>query len=316
MDVESTWENVDLYVNVEEENNKESVTDTTETDPETDYVPMTFSVIGLIQKQPCTRPVLVLFDTGSETTWIQRSRLPSGAVSSTVDTVTGNTMAGQMKSNQAVVLEHVALPEFHQARSIERINARVFEQPCRYDIIFGRDVIRMLGLQLDFQDHVMTWDDSVVTMKKYPKKPEAGEPSIATAMLWNCLEDDLEDVEDLFQVEIPSDSSAEFAGNGYLPPKAKILSSKYDRADVDQIARTCTHLTTEQQKQLADVLRKFPKLFSGELGCYPNAKVHLEVDPEAKPHRSRYYPVAKVHESLFKEELDRLVQIGVLERAT
>ena len=74
------------------------------------------------------------------------------------------------------------------------------------------------------------------------------------------------------------------------------------------------HLTPQQRDELAKVLAKFPKLFSGKLGCYTHKKVHLELKSDAVPFRCRPYPVPKHHQSVFKEELYRLVKIGVLSR--
>jgi hypothetical protein len=74
------------------------------------------------------------------------------------------------------------------------------------------------------------------------------------------------------------------------------------------------HLTTSQRQDLASILSKFPKLFSGKLGRYPHRTIHLELKPGAKPIQCRPYPVPKHHEQVFKEELDRLCAIGVLSR--
>jgi len=77
------------------------------------------------------------------------------------------------------------------------------------------------------------------------------------------------------------------------------------------------HLSPEQRIELRDLLRKFTRLFSGKLGSYPNKKMHLHVDKEdiRKLQYQRHYPVPRVNEAVFKQELDRLVELGVLERA-
>jgi hypothetical protein len=53
-------------------------------------------------------------------------------------------------------------------------------------------------------------------------------------------------------------------------------------------------------------------MFDGTLGVYPHKKVHIDIDPNAKPVHSRPYPVAQIHLKTFKNELDHLVRLGVL----
>ena len=78
------------------------------------------------------------------------------------------------------------------------------------------------------------------------------------------------------------------------------------------MAKQQTHLTEEQQQKLASVLRKHDKLFSGQLGCYPHMKVHVEVQSGARPVHSRPHAVPKVNEAVFKKELQHLCELGVL----
>jgi hypothetical protein len=53
-------------------------------------------------------------------------------------------------------------------------------------------------------------------------------------------------------------------------------------------------------------------MFDGTLGVYPHKKVHIDIDPNAKPVHSRPYPIPQIHLKTFKKELDYLVRIGVL----
>ena len=159
----------------------------TPSSPPIDLVPFTVAVVGRIQEQIFDRPLLCLADTGADSTWINSEVLPKGANGTTVSRLTGKTMAGTFTSTQAVRLREIALPEFHRNRVIDRINARVFHADCRYDIILGRDVLRMLKLNVDFGDNIMTWDGATVSMKPKPQKQSLKQHSIH--------QDDLEDLE-------------------------------------------------------------------------------------------------------------------------
>jgi hypothetical protein len=67
-----------------------------------------------------------------------------------------------------------------------------------------------------------------------------------------------------------------------------------------------------QKADLLEVLAKHQKMFDGTLGVYPHKKVHIDIDPNAKPVHAHLYPVPRVHLQTFKMELDHLVKIGVL----
>jgi hypothetical protein len=49
-----------------------------------------------------------------------------------------------------------------------------------------------------------------------------------------------------------------------------------------------THLNAHQK---AEVLQENNEMFKGTLGDYPHKKVHIDIDPNAKPVHSRPYPV-------------------------
>jgi len=78
------------------------------------------------------------------------------------------------------------------------------------------------------------------------------------------------------------------------------------------LAREQKHLTKKQQEDVAKFQGEFAKLFSGKLGKYEGEKVHLEVEKHAQPKHARPYSVPHTQMKLFKQELMRLVDIGVL----
>jgi hypothetical protein len=92
----------------------------------------------------------------------------------------------------------------------------------------------------------------------------------------------------------------------------RIQSLLYEPVNAHDVARQQEHLTDAQQSNLAHVLSCYKKLFSGQLGCYPHRKVHLELKADAIPSQSCPYPVPQHHKAVFNEELNRLCEIGVL----
>jgi hypothetical protein len=154
-----------------------------------------------------------------------------------------------------------------------------------------------MGLIVDFKDNIMTWDDIVVAMKTYPKKPSLPkEQSIVLQMILDLVEDDL----------ITTDECL----------SSDILQSKYELSNIRQIAQGQKQLTPSQCNELEEILLKFPKLFSGGLGKFNGKKIHLGLDPTVPSVASRAYAVPERHKPIFKQELDCLVQEGVLEPGT
>jgi hypothetical protein len=154
-----------------------------------------------------------------------------------------------------------------------------------------------MGLIVDFKDNLMTWDDIIVILKMYPKKPPLpNEPSIVSEMLLDLVEDDLITMDECLS--------------------SNILQSKYEALNIQQIDQGQKQLMPSQRDELEEILLKFPKLFSGGCGKFNGEKIHLDLDPTVPSVASRAYAVPERHKCIFKQELDPLVQEGVLEPGT
>jgi hypothetical protein len=154
-----------------------------------------------------------------------------------------------------------------------------------------------MGLIVDFKDNLMTWDNVVVAMKTYPKKPPLpNKPLIVSQMILDLVEDDL----------ITTDECL----------SSDILQSKYEPSNIQQIAQGQKQLMPSQSDDLEEILLKFPKLFSGGLGKFNGEKIHLDLDATVQSVASRACAVPERHKRIFKQELDCLVQEGVLEPDT
>ena len=293
-----------------------------------DEIPITTCTTGGIQKTPTKKPFLVLLDSGAHGSWWNAKSLPKGCSPRKVESIQSSTLAGTMESNLAVTVENVTFPEFFRTRKLMEVEARVFHTPCRYDAILGREVLKEMGIVLNFKNGTMKWDESIVPMKLHPPKTSEREPSFAEQLFLNALEDDLEDDDTLPTCDMTDDEddfpNEEDAfserGNDHAMDKdlypSSINVSKYETADINLVVRSCTHLSQEQQNQLEEVLSRYPTLFNNKLGTYPDETIHLDLNDDAVPHcQPRAYSVPHNHRPIFKAELDRLVKIGVLEPA-
>ena len=107
-------------------------------------------------------------------------------------------------------------------------------------------------------------------------------------------------MEDMFHIQ----SADELLGQDWL----QIFAT----TDVAEVVDKLTHLDIHQKADLLQVLHENEKMFDGTLGVYLHKKVHIDIDPDAKPVHARPYPVPRVHLSTFKKELYILMKLGVL----
>ena len=67
-----------------------------------------------------------------------------------------------------------------------------------------------------------------------------------------------------------------------------------------------------QQTNLLKLLQKYKELFDGTLGDFQTDPVGFDMNLGAKPYHGRAFPVPQAHKAVFKQEVDRLVGLGVL----
>jgi len=249
--------------------------------------------VGSIQNTPNKKPLRVLFDTGADVTMANYRILPKGANPKTVPATNITGVHDSNQHNQQILIEDVGLPEFSPSQRIPGpIRATMFRNDkCQYDLIIGMDLLQVLGIQIDCATKTVTWQDM-----RIPFRP---------SNYFDIASFTLEADDDLSTVEAAAKA-------GYK--SSTILHSKYDQVSPHVVAQQQKHLSVRQQEQLANVLKKFDKLFNGKLDKFPGREVHLDLLPDAKPFSCRPYPVPKKHEQVFKDELQRLCDCGVLSR--
>jgi hypothetical protein len=258
------------------------------------------AIVGIIQQNQTNALWRVLFDSGSDKTIVKQTSFPSG-----IETLTGKKhkirrVNASSTTDQDVLLMDITLPEFSSLQRIPGpIRAIVMDTDTQYDLILGMDIMQAIGLDLHNSSKMIVWNDHRVPFKPHDYFDDAQlHDLLAKAM----QDDSVDSINDFFPVtETPS-------LGGY---KSKTIHGLlYEPVNAHDVAMQQGHLSDAQQSDLACVLSRCKKLFSGRLGCYPHCKVHLEL--KADPSQSRPYPVPRHHEAVFKEELNRLCEIGVL----
>lgn len=257
--------------------------------------PLAIMTVTTIQGHANKTPLKVLIDSGSDRSYINPRCVPKGAHGKRVECA-ANTLFSKGKATRAVTLDGAMLPEFSPTRRLQcPIEALVAGQPeSAYDLILGLDDMIALGIDVKTTTLTVEWGGLRVPFQPVSYFQHDVLGSAVEAAARNLTNSD--DV-DSYTTQLGT---------------REILESKYDEVDTDAVAAQQTHLTPLQRRLLAKELKQFTKLFSGKLGCYPHTKVHLELTPDAKPFSTRPYPVPRAHRDVFKEELDRLVELGVL----
>ena len=245
----------------------------------------------LIQNKESDRLLRVLFDSGASHTLIHSSALPLNThLFSLPHEEQCQTVAGTFTTSKTVRLRDIRLPEFDKNKRIHGVIARVFDAPCNYDVILGRDLLMDLGLVINFKTKIVKWMDHEIPMRdrQFLKDPNH--------FLANAIDD--------LDLELESDD----------PLESYILDAKYERMTARQVVESQKHLSAVEQQSLETVLDKYPILFDGKLGHYPHKQFHLDLEPHSQPVHAKPYAVPLAQESAFKKELNHLLEIGVLRR--
>ena len=133
----------------------ESFATASTSETKTELLPIALAVIGSLQGQTVAKSLVVLLDSGSKTTWINKKSMPKGIHGYTIPAVTSTTLAGTFTSSEQVCVEDLVLPEYNPKASLAKTKAQVFHAECRYDMILGRDVLRAFGIKIDFEQDLM-----------------------------------------------------------------------------------------------------------------------------------------------------------------
>ncbi|KAG7345950.1 reverse transcriptase RNA-dependent DNA polymerase [Nitzschia inconspicua] len=224
-------------------------------------LPLLLVITKGINETPHNLILRALADSGGSHCLVNANKVPSSVEVIKEPGRRFNTTQGNFTSTGYVNLKDVSFPEFSHTRRLPNFKCYVFDAPCRYDLIIGRDAL-----------------------------PLEVSP---------------------YQVQIAEGNSNESFYNVAGPLKA----SDYRKVEIETVVAKQTHLDTAQQTDLLKVLKQYDELFSGKIGHYTKRKFHIDIVENSTPfHCKQPYPVPLVDRETVKAELERQVDLGLLER--
>jgi hypothetical protein len=169
-----------------------------------------------------------------------------------------------------------------------------FGQPV-FDLILGTKTMNELGIVLDFKDKIITLDEIQLPMRSIHELPTSRKKALAFS---NSL------------AKSQEPKSIEEATQRVV----RILDANYKKADLQAIVRdNCTHLSSNDQIRLLRLLTEFESLFDGTLGAWRTTPVTFELKEGAKPYHGRSFPIPHFHKETIMKEVNRLLELDVLE---
>jgi hypothetical protein len=95
-----------------------------------DLLPCSLAITHSIQKISSSLPFRVLFDTGSDNTFIHEQSLPPGKTPRVIQKRSGQMLAGHLKTAREASLQELVLREFSRSYCVDKQHAFVFAGPC------------------------------------------------------------------------------------------------------------------------------------------------------------------------------------------
>jgi hypothetical protein len=189
-----------------------------------------------------------------------------------------------LETKGTTTIEKCRLPQFTKNRSVSSTFHLFDKCPTdKYDIIIGRDLLQAIGLDIYYSTNQFVWDN--ISIDVVPSGYWTKGKISASAKTWN-------ECKDMHLTEI--------------------LPAEYKPADVLEIAKKQTHLTSEEQDKLHNILLNFQDLFLGQCGKFTGEPITLELIPNAKPFYAKPFAIPRVYEQVTKNEIKRLESLGIL----
>jgi len=238
-----------------------------------------------------------LFDSGTTTSMISSNHVEYMKKMKLKNPSVWITKAGTFTTTVTVQIEFKFI-ECDDRKSIRfKFHVYNIDVPSKYDIIIGTDILKTLGITLSFENNSIIWENLQIPMK---------------------IMKELSQLQTVFQTQnLQSFSTDSIPIREATERLTTIISADYHKTNLHEYCKSSTWLKTEQQSDLYELLYKYKSLFDGTLGTWNTDPIHLLLKKDIEPyHVRRPYPIPQSIIKVLKEEVDRLVSIGVLKRCT
>ncbi len=243
--------------------------------------------------------VRVLLDSGSDGDLIFVDKDKPMLLPSTKRLVpqSWNTSSGRFQTTEKYEIELTFFEYSNSKRYLmapDIVEYNKINRP-QYDIILGVKTMKEYGIILDFKDKMITVDEVKLLMRNINLLQ--GSSTLRALRLHHSL---------AMEPQSTQDATKRVT---WIP------DAKYQKADLQSIVKDkCKNLSTNQQKKLLQLLTKYEPLFDGTLGDWKTSLVSFQLKEGVSTYHGRAFPVPKVYKENIKKEVERLCQLGVLER--
>jgi hypothetical protein len=210
--------------------------------------------------------------------------------------VTWKTLGGRFTTHRHAKIQF-AFPELSDKKTISwvvHVDQHTHPNTAMYDMIIGMDCMCSLGIYVNTDEKVITWEGNSIPLRERGKLQEPGLLHYLYSLIIDAP-----------PVLIEAEQR-----------QSRILVANYDKIDPDIYVKGLNHLSPSEQEELSTTLKKYPiVLFGCGLGLIRIKPVHLTLRDNAKPVHARAFPIPQSLLKTTKTEIKRLTKIDVFEKA-
>ena len=165
----------------------------------------------------------ILLESGGSASIIHSSYVQRNDLQKNDVTHEWSTMAGAFKTKRLAEIK-LKLPELSDSAEIN-VNCHFTKQKSNYDLILGREILRELGINLNFSNNTTNWNDTSIPMK----------PAHNSTRTHFAISDSKRVASETKRIK-------------------KILDAKYEKADLNKLDNNLDYLNTNKQSKLLKLI--------------------------------------------------------------